>query len=71
MLNTMKTYAAQTSKLSFIISYSEQGEGVPPSGFPATFSLLSGADGITVDLSADDLKALNEAVTSAYYATVS
>lgn len=61
MLATLKTYGNKETKVSFIISYSTDGKG-------ATFSLFSADDGLTVELTSADLRALSQAVSEAQYA---
>lgn len=64
MLNTLKTYAGEVKNFSFILSYAEE------SGAGATLSLFEKSTGVTVDLTPADLKALSDAVSTAYYSTL-
>lgn len=61
MLSTLKTYANKDTNVSFLLSFAQDGKG-------ATFSLFKGSQGVTVELAPADVKALNEAISTAYYA---
>jgi hypothetical protein len=65
MLTTLKTYSAQDHKFSFLISYTNGGEG------GATLSVFAGKDAVTVDLTSEDLSALSSTVGEAHYASSS
>ncbi|MFD4608305.1 hypothetical protein ACFWOT_09335 [Streptomyces sp. NPDC058440] len=62
MIATLKTYAAEGRKVSFILSYSTK----PESG--ATLSVFTEVDGLTVELSREDLVALSDLAAEARYA---
>lgn len=64
MLTTLKTYGTKDRKLSFILSYANDGV----EGGAATLSLFAGKDGITVDLKPEDVKALSDVLSEAHYA---
>jgi len=64
MLSTLKTYATPDNKFSFSLSYAEEPGG------SGTLTVLSETEGVTVDLSQGDLRALSEAFNSASYATI-
>ncbi|MFJ8699435.1 hypothetical protein [Streptomyces ardesiacus] len=61
MLSTLKTYGNKDTKFSFILSYSTETKG-------ATLSVFGAGDGVTVDLTEEDLKALFVATNEAHYA---
>ncbi|MEV5883121.1 hypothetical protein AB0L74_10455 [Streptomyces sp. NPDC052020] len=61
MLTTLKSYGNKNSKFSFILSFSNENEG-------ATLSVFGGGEGVTVDLTPEDVKALSNAASEAHYA---
>ncbi|MFG3176614.1 hypothetical protein ACGFZC_16335 [[Kitasatospora] papulosa] len=65
MLQTIKTYSSQDGKTGFIFSYAEEA------GADAKLTLFrANEDPLTVDFTSEDVKALNEVVSNAYYATM-
>lgn len=60
MLATLKSYGNKDSKFSFILSYSNEDKG-------ATLSVFGAGDGVTVDLTEEDLNALFLATSEAHY----
>lgn len=61
MTSTLKTYDNKDSKVGFIISFSTERDG-------AVFTVFEGNKGVTVDLTAKDVKALLDVAHEAYYA---
>jgi hypothetical protein len=61
MLATLKTYVSERGDFSFLISYSEKAGG------GATLTVSGSGEGLTVDITGDDVKALSQAVNEAEY----
>lgn len=64
MISTLKTYASKERTFSLILSYAEKP------GSAGTLTMAGRDEAVTVELTSEDLRALSETFSSAYYSTL-